>query len=52
MCFGLGKRAVGRGTVAGGALVPLKFIQCQTGAINTGNEWRTEEPLKEEVTGL
>ncbi len=21
-------------------------------AINTGNEWRTEEPLKEEVTGL
>jgi len=24
----------------------------QTDAINTGNEWRTEEPLKEEVTGL
>jgi len=24
----------------------------QTGANNTGNEWRTEELLKEEVTGL
>ena len=26
--------------------------QVQRGAINTGNEWRTEEPLKEVVTGL
>jgi hypothetical protein len=27
-------------------------VLVQTGAINTGNKWRTEEPLKEEVTGL
>ncbi|KAK3514921.1 hypothetical protein QTP86_005290, partial [Hemibagrus guttatus] len=26
--------------------------QFKKGAINTGNEWRTEEPLKEEVTGV
>ncbi len=28
------------------------LIKVQTDAINTGNEWRTEEPLKEKVTGL
>ncbi len=28
------------------------LITVQIDAINTGNEWRTEEPLKEEVTGL
>ncbi len=30
----------------------LYWQRVQTDAINTGNEWRTEEPLKEEVTGL
>ncbi len=30
----------------------LYWLRVQTDAINTGNEWRTEEPLKEEVTGL
>ena len=28
------------------------LITSSTGAINTGNEWRTEGPLKEEVTAL
>ncbi len=28
------------------------LITSSKDAINTGNEWRTEEPLKEEVTGL
>ncbi len=33
-------------------LVIILYIIVINFAINTGNEWRTEEPLKEEVTGL
>ncbi len=39
-------------TVWGCGQVSFILIRVQTDAINTGNEWRTEEPLKEEVTGL
>ncbi len=50
--FGLGHSGVWSVTVWGCGQVSFILITVQTDAINTGNKWMTEEPLKEEVTGL
>ncbi len=50
--FGLGHSGVWSVTVWGCGQVSFILITSSNRCINTGNEWRTEEPLKEEVTGL